>query len=231
MMKRISLAALITLSLVVTAWRVGSADDKHNFAKWEKEITAYEEKDRTDPPPKGGILFTGASTIRKWTTLKEDFPGLPVINRRFGGSEILDCTHFADRIVFPYQPKMIFFRSGGNDIHNGKTAEQVYADYKEFVTKVREKLPDTEIYFIAQNPTIARWSQREQEQALNKMVADYSKTTPKLKFIDISSLPLDNDGQPRAELFVEDKLHFNAAGYKLLAEAIRPYLPKPDAAK
>jgi len=31
---------------------------------------------------------------------------------------------------------------------------------------------------------------------------------------------------PRAELFASDKLHFNAAGYKLLANRVRPLLPK-----
>ena len=35
---------------------------------------------------------------------------------------------------------------------------------------------------------------------------------------------LGADGQPRAELFVADKLHFNAEGYKLLAAQVRPYL-------
>jgi hypothetical protein len=51
--------------------------------------------------------------------------------------------------------------------------------------------------------------------------------TPFLKYIDVSTLPLDANGQVRPELFVEDKLHFNAAGNKLLAEKVRPYLPKP----
>jgi lysophospholipase L1-like esterase len=37
---------------------------------------------------------------------------------------------------------------------------------------------------------------------------------------------LGPDGQPRPELFVADKLHFNAAGYKLLAEKVRPFVPK-----
>jgi len=36
---------------------------------------------------------------------------------------------------------------------------------------------------------------------------------------------LGPDGTPRADLFVEDKLHFNTQGYKLLAERVRPYLP------
>ncbi len=37
---------------------------------------------------------------------------------------------------------------------------------------------------------------------------------------------LGADGKPRPELFVADKLHFSDAGYKLLAERVRPYLPK-----
>jgi lysophospholipase L1-like esterase len=37
---------------------------------------------------------------------------------------------------------------------------------------------------------------------------------------------LGADGKPREDLFVEDKLHFNAEGNKLLAEKVRPYLPK-----
>ena len=38
--------------------------DGHNFARWEKEIAAYEQADRTNPPPRGGVLFIGSSTIR-----------------------------------------------------------------------------------------------------------------------------------------------------------------------
>ena len=33
---------------------------------------------------------------------------------------------------------------------------------------------------------------------------------------------------PRAEVFLPDQLHFNAAGYKLLVERVRPYLPAKE---
>jgi lysophospholipase L1-like esterase len=222
-----SRALLLFLSLLVTlapgaAW---CADAPHDFAKWEKEIAAYEAADRTNAPPKHGILFTGASTIRRWTTLAQDFPKQPVINRGVGGSEIVDITHFADRIIFPHQPRMIFLRSGGNDLHNGKSPEQVFADYKAFVAAIRAKLPDTEIVFISQNPTNARWEQNDKEQALNKLVKEYSPTAPHLKYIDVSDMVLGADGKPRDELFVADRLHFNAAGYKLLTDRVRPFLP------
>src|SRR5580658_8508144 len=118
-MKRIY-KLLAVIVLVGTPWRAAVAEPGHNFGKWEREIAAFEQTDRTTPPPKGAVLFVGSSTIRLWTTLAQDFPGVPVINRGFGGSEVVDSTHFADRIIFPYEPRMIFFRAGGNDIAAGK---------------------------------------------------------------------------------------------------------------
>jgi lysophospholipase L1-like esterase len=79
---------------------------------------------------------------------------------------------------------------------------------------------------VSQNPSLARWKQADKEKALNKMVADFIQGKPHLKYIEIYDMVLGADGQPRAELFVEDKLHFNAAGYKLLAERVRPFLTK-----
>jgi len=197
----------------------------HNFARWEKEVAAYEAQDKTNRPPKNPLVFTGASMIRKWTSLSADFPGQPVLNRGVGGSEIVDITHFANRIIFPYKPPMIFFRSGGNDIHNGKSVEQVFADYKEFVATVHAKLPKTDIVFISLSPSIARWEQHDKEKQLNGLVLAFSLSTPHLKYCEDYDIVLGPDGQPRPELFVADKQHLNADGYKLLADRVRPFLP------
>jgi lysophospholipase L1-like esterase len=139
---------------------------------------------------------------------------------------VQDITHFADRIVFPYAPRMIFFRSGGNDIHYGESVADVFADYKEFVATVHAKLPETEIIFIALSPSIARWEQHDKEMALNALIKDFSKQGPHLGYIDDWDIPLDANGKPRPEIFVADMQHFNAEGYKMLAERVRPYLPK-----
>jgi len=160
-MRFTSLIVLLVFAFVAPSHNVAGAETNHNFAKWEQEIRAYEASDRTNPPPKHCLLFTGSSTSRKWTTLAQDYPGQPVVNRGVGGSEVIDITHFADRIVFPYEPKMIFFRCGGNDIADGKSVEQVFADFKEFVAVVQAKLPETEIVFISWSPTIARLKQRD----------------------------------------------------------------------
>lgn len=196
----------------------------HDFDKWEKEIEAYEAADKTDPPRRGGILFIGSSTIRMWKTLAQDFPGYNVINRGFGGSEIADSTHFVPRIVYPYEPKQIFLRAGGNDIHNGRPPDEVAADFAAFVRKVRERLPNTEIVYVTFNPAPSRWAENDKLLMLNLMIRKMARRMPRVKVVDAYDISLTPDGQARPELFIADKLHFNAEGYKLLAERVRPYL-------
>ena len=198
---------------------------RHDFARWEPAIAAFEAADRANPPPKGGILFIGSSTIRLWKTLAKDFPDHTVINRGFGGSEIADSTHFADRIIFPYAPKQIFLRAGGNDIHAGRLPEEVAADFADFVRVVHGRLPDAKIVYIAVNPAPSRWDENDKYRNLNKRIRELAMRVPRVSYVDAYDISLTADGRARPELFVTDMLHFNADGYKLLAERVRPYLP------
>src|SRR5580692_2541696 len=118
-------------------------------ARFEKEIDAFAKADTTNPPPKNAILFIGSSTIRKWTTLAQDFPGRKVFNRGFGGSQMSDAIYYFDRIVAPYQPGLIVLYEGANDISDHKTPEQVFHDFKAFVAKVHEQLPQTRLDFVS----------------------------------------------------------------------------------
>jgi CubicO group peptidase (beta-lactamase class C family)/lysophospholipase L1-like esterase len=196
----------------------------HDFARWEKEIAAYEAADRTSPPPKGGALFIGSSTIRRWESLAQDFPEYKVINRGFGGSEIVDATHFADRLIFPHEPKQIFLRAGGNDIHAGRLPGQVAYDFADFVRTIRERLPNAEIIYIGVNPAPARWGESDKCRALNESIRKMALDMPRVSYVDAYDVSLGTGGRARPELFVADRLHFNAEGYKLLAECVRPYL-------
>ncbi len=209
------------------------ADDKapakpHDFAQWENEITAFEHADAQTPPAKGGIVFVGSSSIRLWKTLAQDFPQHRVLNRGFGGSEIADSVHFADRIVLPCEPRMVVLYAGGNDLNNGRPPGEVFADFQAFAAKIRAKLPDAEIAYISSAGNPARWAQVENVQALNGMIAAFIKDQPHMKYIDVFPRMLGDDGLPRPEIFVADKLHMNPEGYKLWTEIIRPFLPAPD---
>jgi lysophospholipase L1-like esterase len=192
---------------VVTLLLLAFASAHAQTNRWDADIAAFEAKDRTNPPPKGAILFIGSSSIRLWKTLALDFPEHKVINRGFGGSETGDSVHFADRIVLPYRPRLVVMYAGGNDINAGKTPEQVAGNFKAFVEKVQAKLPHTRIAYISIAPNPARWAQVERVKRANELIRHFTKTNSNLTFIDVFPHMLGEDGQPRPEIFVEDRLH------------------------
>lgn len=189
-----------------------------------KEIEAFAASDQTNPPAAGGILFIGSSSIRLWKTLAQDFPDHRVLNRGFGGSQIFDSVRYAERIVLPYQPRLIVLYAGGNDLNAGKSPEQVFADYQAFVRKVHAALPATRIAYISSAPNPARWAQVERVKTLNQSIAAHTKTNPRLAFINVFPKMLGDDGQPRPEIFVADRLHMNEKGYELWKGIVRPFL-------
>jgi lysophospholipase L1-like esterase len=225
-MKSFFWLGLVALGVFFTGGKATAANTNHNYARWDKEISAFERHDATNPPPQGACLFIGSSVIRFWKTLAVDFPDQKVINRGFGGSQIVDSTHFADRIIFPYAPRIIFLRAGDNDLAAGVPVDQVFADFKDFVTTIQARLPDTEIVYISLSPSIARWKIHEKELAANALIRDFIHGRPHLHYIDGYTAVLGPDGKPRPELFGKDKLHYNAVGYKMLTECIHNQWPQ-----
>jgi lysophospholipase L1-like esterase len=222
---RLLLSLVLALS-TVTAFaqpapaRQSAARAALDLAKWEPEIKAFEAADREHPAPAGSIVFTGSSSIRLWKSLAGDFPGQPVLNRGFGGSQIREVTAFADRIVLPYQPPLVVMYCGGNDIHAGLTAEQVFADYREFVSTIHAALPKTRIAYISIAPNPARWSEVDRVRTANRLIAAWSRQDPRLQFIDVYSEMLGTDGRPKPDIFVEDGLHMNEKGYEIWTRVV-----------
>jgi lysophospholipase L1-like esterase len=229
---RTLVAVLLSLTLLTVAAPTGAPGQQaprpyaeaRDYSRWEKEVAAYEAADRDHQPPKGGILFIGSSTIRLWKTLASDFPGRPVINRGFGGTEIVDATHFANRLIFPHEPKQIFLRAGGNDIHGGRVPKEVARDFAEFVRVVHARLPKTEILYIAVSPAPARWGESDKYRELNRLIREMALDMPRVGFVDAYDISLGPGLVARRELFVDDQLHFSAEGYRLLADCVRPFL-------
>ena len=192
--------------------------------KWAGEIEEFQEADRRNPPAKGGVLFIGSSSIRLWQSLQDDFPATKPINRGFGGSEIADCTFYIDRIVIPYQPRIVVLYAGDNDLAGGSTPSQVFEDYKTFVSQVRRQLPETTIAFISIKPSPSRASLLQNMREANRLIKDYDAHGKRLVYIDVFTPMLDDHGNPREELFGPDKLHMNRQGYDLWKSVISPYI-------
>ena len=215
---------MIQLVALLLCLPVFSAAAEHDPTKWEEDIREFEERDKAEPPPKNAVLFVGSSSIRMWENLAQDFSGVKTIQRGFGGSQMEDLLHYMDRIVLPYEPAKIFVYEGDNDIAANKKPAEVARQFHTFVKRVHEKLPRTEVYFIAIKPSPSRWKLAQQGRAANALIKTYAERTPRVHFVDIWTPMLDDEGKPREELFIEDKLHMNKAGYAIWVEALKPHL-------
>lgn len=187
---------------------------------WKGAIEKFEKRDAKQASPQDAVLFVGSSSIVGWD-VKKWFPDMATINRGFGGSQICDSTHYADVLVIRHKPRAVVFYAGDNDIASGKSPERVHEDFHEFLKKVRQSLPETPVIFITIKPSIARWKLRDKMQEANRLIAGETRSDKHLTILDVWPTMLGADGQPKKEIFREDGLHMNDAGYKSWSELLR----------
>lgn len=197
-------------------------------ARFRAEIDVFRQWDTRNAVPPDGVLFVGSSTIRLWPTA-ERYPGVPVINRGFGGSQIPDVIHYIEDVVLRYRPAVVVFYAGDNDINAGRSPEQVAADYRTFVLKVLAARADTRIVFLAIKPSPARWALWPKMQAANERIRAYGEgynsdrpAGPLLFYADVATPMLTADGRTQADLYVEDGLHLSVKGYDLWTGVLAP---------
>jgi lysophospholipase L1-like esterase len=191
--------------------------------RYEKEVAAFEALDRSNPPPKGQILFVGSSTIVDWDPIRY-FPDLKIINRGLWGSALVDTVRLAERIVIPYEPRVVVVYGGDNDIDAGLTSEDVTVQFERFVRTIHAKLPQTRIVFIGIKPSPQRWLTIDRARATNAMIRDVCSRDDRVAFLDVDGVMLGWDEKPRKELFAPDGLHLSAQGYQLWTTLLRPLL-------
>jgi lysophospholipase L1-like esterase len=196
-------------------------DDPRRF---EADIRAFEAQDRAAPPPLYGVVFVGSSSIKNWTTVAADFPGIPVVNRGFGGSTLADVVYYIDRIVLPYHPRLVVLYAGDNDLALGRSPERLLADYRRFVGRLRSAAPGARVIYVAIKPSPSRRQYLEQARVSNREIQAVIARDTLASFVDVFTPMLNAQGQPRPELFLADSLHMARAGYLLWRRLLNPLL-------
>lgn len=214
----------ICLVLTLASLQVHLHGGEASHAQWEPEIRAFEAQDKANPPPAKPIVFIGSSSIRIWKSLTNDFKGLGILNRGFGGSQLSDSVFFFDRIILPYRPRQVFVYAGDNDLAAGKSPETVLIEFQALVRKIEDTLPDTKIAFISIKPSPSRWRLAESMRTANRLIAQDIQSDRRVEFIDVFNPMLNSEGLPQEELFLPDKLHMNEKGYALWKSILLPRL-------
>lgn len=213
----------ITVSWGGTSLGAQVADpDPMRFDSAFAEFAAWDAKNAAPP---NGILFVGSSSIVRWNTA-ESFPGLPVINRGFGGSQASDVMPWLEQAVLQYDPAVVVYYEGDNDTSVGKKADQIFADIREFSEAVLAHDPATQVVILSVKPSPRRWEQWPEMQATNALIRAYADSRPTVEYVDVSTPMLGRDGQPMPQLYVEDRLHMTPAGYAIWNRVVGPVLDR-----
>ena len=214
-------AALAALSWIHARAQSGSPAE----LRWKAELDAFAAADGRQPPPPGGVLFVGSSSIRMWTGLEKAFPEQPVVIRRgFGGSRLSDCADLVHRLVLPYRPRLVVLYAGENDLTEGATPQDLLAHFVRFVQQVHSALPNTRIAYLSIKPSPSRLALMMAMREANLLIQTHVLAHDDLDYIDVHAAMLDNDGQPRPELYLRDQLHLSAEGYGLWRQVVSAHL-------
>ena len=221
-MKKRVLPVFIALGLLLSSF------DGYAQA-FKKEIDAFMKSDSLSMPASGGILFVGSSSFTKWVDIKEYFPGYPIINRGFGGSSLPDVVNYAEQVIIRYKPKQIYIYCGENDIagSDAVTADTVLNRFKQLYSIIRKNLNKrTDIVFVSIKPSVSRWKLEQKFNEANALIKNFIESERHIIFLDVHTAMLEADGMVKKNIFIQDQLHMNAAGYKIWQGIIAPTLSK-----
>lgn len=195
---------------------------------WEKDISRFEHLDSVETYPANAVLFAGSSSIRLWSSLARDMAPYPVIQRGYGGARLTDFSFFASRIIHPH-PCSAIALFVANDITGSpadKKPEEVRDLFLNVLHTIRQKFPDTPVFWIAITPTGSRWKAWPQISKANMLIQKACNREKNTYFISTKHYFLNSSGLPKNELFRADRLHLNEKGYEVWTDVIKRELEK-----
>lgn len=225
----VSLALACLLGLIITGAQIGWGPFASLYS-WDKEVNPIAEKYDANER-QGEIIFYGASNFRLWTDMEDDLSEYKVQNHAFGGSTDKLLVEYADKLLYPYNPTIVFFQTGSNDYVSlsGTDEEKVKAcmEYKkQMFDTFHEKCPNAKFVVMSGLLLPGRSEYTELTQKVNDELEKYCDSKDYMYFVDSEDMTYQN-GEYREDLFIKDGIHLNHTGQLLWRdEYIKPALDK-----
>lgn len=186
-------------------------NDEWSYAwKGEKEpkIARY-VAESYEMRPLGEIVYYGASNFKLWSNMERDMAPYAVQNHGVGGSIDLELIEFADVLLYPFQPSVVFIQTGSNDYIGDATLEECLANKERMYNLFAENLPDAKFMIMAGLPLPNRSEYWELTQQVNRWIADYCAEHENFYFVDGTDSMLTDSGD--ASMQTGDGRYFNPA--------------------
>jgi len=174
------------------------------------------------------LLFIGDSITHGWegegaAVWEQYYAPRNAVNLGIGGDQ---TQHVLWRLengnIAGLAPKLAVIMIGTNN-HGANSAEEIAEGVTAIVRKLRNDLPEMKILLLDIFPrTDVAQEFQDKLKKVNSLIADLA-ADKMVKYFDMGRFFLDDAGALPAAV-MPDLLHPNAAGYKIWAEAIEPYV-------
>ena len=213
-----AVVSMCTIGMAVTGYEIGWGPFGFLFKGFEDEVKAIESK-YDHETRKNEIVFYGASNFRLWKDMEEDLEPYKVQNHGFGGCTDKDLVKYADRILYPYDPSIVFFQTGSNDyvLLKGSDEEKISVcmDYKkEMFDAFHENLPEAKFVVMSGLLLPGRSQYTSLTKEVNRQLKMLCEEYDYMYFVDAQDMTYDGDNY-RDDLFRKDKIHLNHEGQLL----------------
>jgi lysophospholipase L1-like esterase len=153
---------------------------------------------------------------------------LPVLNRAIAGTVTQDMLDRMGQLVLPYQPRIVVYYCGSNDISAGEDTGPIIERTKRFIQILHEESPDTYFYYTSIHKAPEKRARWDVVEAVNREMERYSHQAKNVGYIDLNPVLFDSRGNVRMNLFLGDGLHFrpDSTAYLEFSQIVKPVLTK-----
>ena len=153
---------------------------------------------------------------------------LPVLNRAIAGTVTQDMLNRIGQLVLPYQPRIVVYYCGSNDISSGEEAAPIVERTKRFIQILHEKSPNTFFFYTSIQKAPEKRARWDVVEAVNREMERYSRQTTNVGYIDLNSVLFDSHNNVRENLFLSDGLHFrpDSTAYQEFSQIVKPILTR-----
>lgn len=191
------------------------------------EIDVFKKLDSIAYPAAGQVLLLGSSSFTAWDDYQDFFPNHKVLNRAFGGSQLIDQLYWKEELI-KYDPSHIVLYCGENDIAYDSTVStnEVLKRFKEYYKYIRKKYPLVPFVYVSIKPSPSRALMLPRFAAANKRIEKYLKKKANTSYVDVYNAMLDENGNVFNDIWKPDSLHMIGKGYEIWAPLIISKLKK-----
>ena len=193
----------------------------------EPAIAAYEQ----EPQHQGQIVFYGPSYFTRWSAkygmkpMRECLLGASgepcAVNRGFGSSCAEQQLYYYPRAIRPLNPKVLVYTSQANGPSFGYSDEESWELAQRVIAWAKHDFPGIRIYLVGAHPSRDQTPENvENKRKYNRMVKEFAEKTEDCFFLDV----LEREELWQKDIYVEDGVHFNQAGYDLYEAFYREML-------